>query len=80
MYLEDLINSIEQITTIPANLVSLKVVDDTAIRRIDRQTKNADNPNIKNTLNDVKLVDNSALLVEMKDENQAAQEEEEEVQ
>lgn len=72
VFLEDLIKTIESITTIPANLISLKVVDDTSIRRIDRQTRNIDNPNIKNTLKDVKLVDNSALLVEMKDESQAA--------
>lgn len=39
------------------------------IRRIDRLIVNQENPNIKNTLKDVKVGDNSAILVEMKDES-----------
>ena len=45
----------------------MKVVEDTVIRRIDRQLFNKDNPNIKNKLKDLKVVDGSALLVEDKD-------------
>lgn len=37
------------------------------IRRIDRKLVNVDNLTIKNTLKDLKIVDNSAILVEMKD-------------
>ncbi len=44
------------------------------IRRIDRKVFNADNPNIKNTLKDLKIVDNSALLVELKDPTELQQE------
>lgn len=56
-------------TTIPAPQISLKVVEDTVIRRIDRQIYNRENPTVKNTLKDVKVGDNTAILVEMKDEN-----------
>lgn len=56
-------------TSIPAPQVSLKVVDDTMIRRIDRQIWNMENPTIKNTLRDLKIGDNTAILVEMKDES-----------
>jgi len=45
----------------------IKVVEDTMIRRIDRKVFNSDNPNLKNTLKDLKILDNSALLVELKD-------------
>jgi len=37
------------------------------IRRIDRKLVNVDNPTIKNTLKDLKIIDNSAILVELKD-------------
>jgi hypothetical protein len=42
-------------------------VEDTVIRRVDRKLVSVDNPTIKNTLKDLKIVDNSAILVEMKD-------------
>ena len=45
----------------------MKIVEDTVIRRIDRKLVSVDNPTIKNTLKDLKIVDNSAILVEMKD-------------
>jgi hypothetical protein len=45
----------------------VKIVEDTVIRRIDRKLVSVDNPTIKNTLKDLKIVDNSAILVEMKD-------------
>ena len=45
----------------------MKVVEDTVIRRVDRKLVSIDNPTIKNTLKDLKIVDNSAILVEMKD-------------
>ena len=45
----------------------MKIVEDTVIRRIDRKLVSIDNPTIKNTLEDLKIVDNSAILVEMKD-------------
>ena len=45
----------------------MKVVEDTVIRRVDRKFVSVDNPTIKNTLKDLKIVDNSAILVEMKD-------------
>lgn len=66
--LEEFIRKVEEMTSIPAPQVSLKVVDDTMIRRIDRQIWNIDDPNVKNTLRDLKIVDNTAILVEMKDE------------
>lgn len=47
--------------------ISIKVVEDTVIRRIDRQVYNKDNPNIKNRLSDLKVVDGSALMIELKD-------------
>lgn len=42
-------------------------MEDTVIRRVDRKLVSADNHTIKNTLKDLKIVDNSAILVEMKD-------------
>ena len=55
----------------------MKVCEDTIVRRIDRQLLNRDNPNIKNTLKDLRIVDNSALLVEMRDQNEVEEFDEE---
>lgn len=72
--LEDLIHRISTLTQIEAKQLMVKVVEDTVIRRIDRKTLNQDNPNIKNTLKDLKIIDNSALLVDLKDPEELAQE------
>jgi hypothetical protein len=40
-------------------------------RRIDKMTKNLDNPNILNTLKDLKVMDNAGILVETKSEDEA---------
>lgn len=45
----------------------MKVVEDTVIRRVDRKLVSVDNATIKNTVKDLKMIDNSAILVEMKD-------------
>ena len=45
----------------------MKVVEDTVIRRVDRKLVSVDNATIKNTVKDLKIIDNSAILVEMKD-------------
>ena len=50
--------------------LSVKVIEETIIRRIDRRVMNIDNPTIFNTLKDLKIVDNSALLVEEKTEEE----------
>jgi len=65
--LDDLIQHISLITQVEGKTLMIKVVEDTMIRRIDRKVFNSDNPNLKNTLKDLKIVDNSALLVELKD-------------
>jgi hypothetical protein len=52
-------------TTIPTNQMSLKVVEENLIRRIDKHIYNQDNPDKMNTLKDVKIVENTALLVEV---------------
>jgi hypothetical protein len=72
--LEDLIHRISALTQIEAKQLTVKVVEDTVIRRVDRKTLNQDNPNIKNTLKDLKIIDNSALLVDLKDPEELAQE------
>ena len=54
-------------TQLEANSFSVKVVEDTVIRRVDRKLVNQDNPTIKNTLKDLKIIDNSAILIELKD-------------
>jgi len=51
--------------------LSVKVVEDTVIRRIDRKIYNVDNPKIKNTLKELKVVENSALLIELKDPSES---------
>jgi hypothetical protein len=51
----------------------IKIVEDTMIRRIDRKVFNSDNPNLKNTLKDLKILDNSALLIELKDPTELQQ-------
>lgn len=43
-------------------------------RRIDRQTRNLDNPNILNTLRDLKVNDNAGILVETKNEDEPDEE------
>jgi hypothetical protein len=65
--LDDLIHLISLITQVEGKTLMIKVVEDTMIRRIDRKVFNSDNPNLKNTLKDLKILDNSALLVELKD-------------
>ena len=65
--MEDLIQRISQVTQLDGHTISVKVVEDTVIRRVDRKLVHADNPTIKNTLKDLKIIDNSALLVELKD-------------
>ncbi len=39
------------------------------IRRIDRKIYNDDNPTVLNTLKDLKIMDNAALLVEIKSDS-----------
>lgn len=63
----ELLNRISEVTQIEAKQLSVKIVEDTVIRRVDRKILNTDNPTIKNTLKDLKIVDNSALLIELKD-------------
>lgn len=65
--MEDLLLQIGGLTEQESKAISVKVVEDTVIRRVDRQILNKDNPTIKNKLSDLKIVDNSALLVELKD-------------
>ena len=50
--------------------VSLKVYEDTVIRRIDRLIYKQSDPSEKNTLKDLKVIDNSAILVEERDQNE----------
>ena len=68
--LVDFLKKIEDITTIPANQIVLRVSEETLTRRINKQTKNLDNPNILNTLKDLKIMDNAGILVETKGENE----------
>lgn len=72
--LDDLIQRISILTQLEAKTQMIKIVEDTMIRRIDRKVFNSDNPNIKNTLKDLKIIDNSALLVELKDPAELQQE------
>ena len=65
--LDELLHRISEMTYIEYKQISLKVIEDTVIRRIDRKVHNVDNPTIKTTLRELKIVDNSALLVELKD-------------
>lgn len=50
--------------------VTVKVVEDTVIRRIEKRVMNIYNPNVKNTLRDLKIVDNTALLIEEKSQEE----------
>ena len=59
--------------------ISVKVVEDTVIRRVDRKVVNAENPTIKNRLKDLKIVENTALLVEIKDPAEMEEEKDMEV-
>lgn len=74
--LEDFLSRLESLTSIPKNSLMLKIAEDTMIRRIDRQTRSADNPSILNTLRDVKVGDGTVILIEMKDDSQLANENE----
>jgi hypothetical protein len=65
--LEELIQLIAFRVNLEPQKISIKVVEDTVIRRVDRLKYNKDIPNVKNTLRDLKIVENSALLVEEKD-------------
>lgn len=52
-------------TGLDKNKINAKVVEENLIRRIDRQIHNKDNPTLLNTLYDLKIVDNSALLLDV---------------
>jgi hypothetical protein len=71
--LDDLILQISILAQLEAKTLMIKIVEDTMIRRIDRKVFNSDNPNLKNTLKDLKILDNSALLVELKDPSELQQ-------
>lgn len=72
--LDDFLSRVESITSIPKASLMLKIAEDTVIRRIDRQVRNVENPQIFNSLRDVKVSDGTVILVEMKDESQMANE------
>lgn len=74
LLLEDLIQKISDITSFPVKQILLKVIEENLIRRIDRQIYNQNDPNKKNTLKDIKLTDNAALMVDMKSEEELAKE------
>jgi hypothetical protein len=65
--LEELIQLIAFRINLEPQKISVKVVEDTVIRRVDRLKFNKENPNVKNTLRDLKIVENSALLIEGKE-------------
>ena len=65
MELEEFLNKLQDITGIPAKSQCLKVVEENLIRRVDRQIYNKENPTVKNTLKDLKIMDNSAILLEV---------------
>ena len=71
-----LMEKFQTITGVPANKQSIKVVDENLIRRIDRQIYNKDTPSVLNTLKDLKITDNAAILLEVKNDDEAAQDEE----
>jgi hypothetical protein len=73
LHLDDLISQISILAQLEAKTLMIKIVEDTMIRRIDRKVFNSDNPNLKNTLKDLKILDNSALLVELKDPTELQQ-------
>ena len=45
--------------------MSVKIVEESMIRRIDKHIKNQDDPTKYNTLKDVKIVENTAILFEV---------------
>ena len=49
----------------------MRLSEETQTRRIDKQVRNLDNPNILNTLKDLKVMDNAGILVEAKPESEA---------
>jgi ssRNA-specific RNase YbeY (16S rRNA maturation enzyme) len=55
LLLEDLLQKISILTEKEPKSLTVKVVEDTVIRRVDRRVFNQDNPTIKNTLNDLKI-------------------------
>jgi hypothetical protein len=52
-------------TNLEKSKICAKVVEENLIRRIDRLIYNKENSSILNTLFDLKIVDNSALLLEV---------------
>lgn len=64
MLLESFISHFEGLLGIPFDQICIKVADDTQIRRVEKLTVDAKTGN-KTTLNDVKIQENSAILVEV---------------
>ena len=62
---DGLLTRFESMTNLEKSKICAKVVEEKLIRRIDRLTHNKENPAILNTLFHLKIVDNSALLLEV---------------
>jgi hypothetical protein len=77
--MDDFLAHIASITHKDVKTISVKVVEDTIIRRIDRKVYNQDNPNLKNRIKDLKIVDNSAILVEEKSKEELEEAAEDEI-
>ena len=45
--------------------MSVKIIEDSIIRRIDKHIYNAEDSTRKNTLKDVKIIENTAILFEV---------------
>ncbi len=78
-FMDDFLAHIASITHKDVKTISVKVVEDTVIRRIDRKVYNQDNPNLKNRIKDLKIVDNSAILVEEKSKEELEEAAEDEI-
>jgi hypothetical protein len=78
-FMDDFLAQIASITHKDVKTISVKVVEDTVIRRIDRKVYNQDNPNLKNRIKDLKIVDNSAILVEEKSKEELEEAAEDEI-
>ncbi len=65
MTIDGLLTRFEAMTNLEKSKISAKVVEENLIRRIDRLTYNKEKPTVLNTLFDLKIVDNSALLLDV---------------
>jgi len=64
--LDEFLDLLALLTHQEKDKLKVKVIEESIVRRVDKLIYNLQDPNKLNNLKDLKIVDNSALLIEIK--------------